>query len=273
MRAGLRRFARQCVHTAAEAIRWVTEPSTMRRCASGPPSLPTASRPVVPAQERSSASTRTHARPDRRRAGDPVDRSRLPASRPGLSGGADRIHARGFPRTHRPFTDSRLAGRIARDGVVLVLVEARRCCHPLPETARASTCGHLAGRPANVIYTSGSTRKTERRDGHAPRCAQLLRGMDARVPHGDGDAGSGDEPVLRHFRVDAVDPGAGLQWCRTRRPGVRARTAAGPALSLFYFASDGASGGAETTVFLLEGAKFADREGFAAVWTPERHFH
>src|SRR5437016_13039871 len=26
-------------------------------------------------------------------------------------------------------------------------------------------------------------------------------------------------------------------------------------------------------VELLEGAKFADRHGFAAVWTPERHFH
>src|SRR6185295_17743730 len=24
---------------------------------------------------------------------------------------------------------------------------------------------------------------------------------------------------------------------------------------------------------LMEGAKFADRNGFAAVWTPERHFH
>ena len=24
---------------------------------------------------------------------------------------------------------------------------------------------------------------------------------------------------------------------------------------------------------LLEGARFADRHGFAAVWTPERHFH
>ena len=28
-----------------------------------------------------------------------------------------------------------------------------------------------------------------------------------------------------------------------------------------------------TTALLLEGAKFADRDGFAAVWTPERHFH
>ncbi|MFD4911732.1 MupA/Atu3671 family FMN-dependent luciferase-like monooxygenase [Streptomyces virginiae] len=44
-------------------------------------------------------------------------------------------------------------------------------------------------------------------------------------------------------------------------------------LSLFYFAND--SGGAESDRYrlLLEGARFADENGFAAVWTPERHFH
>jgi non-ribosomal peptide synthetase component F len=42
--------------------------------------------------------------------------------------------------------------------------------------------------------------------------------------------------------------------------------------SLFYFAADD---GAKPQKYelLLEGAKFADRHGFAAVWTPERHFH
>ena len=42
--------------------------------------------------------------------------------------------------------------------------------------------------------------------------------------------------------------------------------------SLFYFASD--EGAAEEKYkLLIEGAKFADRHGFSAVWTPERHFH
>jgi natural product biosynthesis luciferase-like monooxygenase protein len=46
-------------------------------------------------------------------------------------------------------------------------------------------------------------------------------------------------------------------------------------LSLFYFAADaGEKGGTEAAYELLvEGAKFADRNGFSAVWTPERHFH
>jgi natural product biosynthesis luciferase-like monooxygenase protein len=43
--------------------------------------------------------------------------------------------------------------------------------------------------------------------------------------------------------------------------------------SLFYFASDSGTDGHDRYKLLLEGAKFADRAGFKAVWTPERHFH
>ncbi|NUR89423.1 MAG: LLM class flavin-dependent oxidoreductase [Nonomuraea sp.] len=39
--------------------------------------------------------------------------------------------------------------------------------------------------------------------------------------------------------------------------------------SLFYFSSAEADG----YRLLLDGARFADERGFAAVWTPERHFH
>src|SRR5947207_4715432 len=52
------------------------------------------------------------------------------------------------------------------------------------------------------------------------------------------------------------------------------KTAAGRLdFSLFYF---GAGEGADPLAkyrLLLEGARFADERGFAAVWTPERHFH
>ncbi len=44
--------------------------------------------------------------------------------------------------------------------------------------------------------------------------------------------------------------------------------------SLFYFANDSSEadeGGRYQ--LLIEGARFADANGFAAVWTPERHFH
>src|SRR5207253_455901 len=42
--------------------------------------------------------------------------------------------------------------------------------------------------------------------------------------------------------------------------------------SLFYFASDERKDGDKYRL-LLEGARFADQNGFTAVWTPERHFH
>jgi natural product biosynthesis luciferase-like monooxygenase protein len=41
--------------------------------------------------------------------------------------------------------------------------------------------------------------------------------------------------------------------------------------SLFYFADN--TGHADGYRMLLDGARFADRHGFTAVWTPERHFH
>jgi natural product biosynthesis luciferase-like monooxygenase protein len=48
--------------------------------------------------------------------------------------------------------------------------------------------------------------------------------------------------------------------------------------SLFFFAdggagSDGGVAGDDGYGLLLESARFADANGFAAVWTPERHFH
>jgi natural product biosynthesis luciferase-like monooxygenase protein len=42
--------------------------------------------------------------------------------------------------------------------------------------------------------------------------------------------------------------------------------------SLFFFADSGAAGG-DGYRLLLESARFADANGFSAVWTPERHFH
>jgi alkanesulfonate monooxygenase SsuD/methylene tetrahydromethanopterin reductase-like flavin-dependent oxidoreductase (luciferase family) len=42
--------------------------------------------------------------------------------------------------------------------------------------------------------------------------------------------------------------------------------------SLFFFSDGGAKTPAESYELLLESARFADRQGFAAVWTPERHF-
>ncbi|MAE65564.1 MAG: hypothetical protein CMJ18_14940 [Phycisphaeraceae bacterium] len=42
--------------------------------------------------------------------------------------------------------------------------------------------------------------------------------------------------------------------------------------SLFFFSDDGSKAGGEKYDLLLQCAKFADRHGYEAVWTPERHF-
>ncbi len=43
--------------------------------------------------------------------------------------------------------------------------------------------------------------------------------------------------------------------------------------SLFYFDGDGSSNDPQPYRLLLDSARFADENGFVAVWTPERHFH
>jgi len=42
--------------------------------------------------------------------------------------------------------------------------------------------------------------------------------------------------------------------------------------SLFFFSADGTAGEDQRYRLLLESARFADANGFSAVWTPERHF-
>jgi natural product biosynthesis luciferase-like monooxygenase protein len=43
--------------------------------------------------------------------------------------------------------------------------------------------------------------------------------------------------------------------------------------SLLYFSENGANSHTDKYRLLLESAKFADRNGFSALWIPERHFH
>ena len=44
------------------------------------------------------------------------------------------------------------------------------------------------------------------------------------------------------------------------------------AFSLFFFSADGTTNKGNRYELLMECARFADRNGFSAVWTPERHF-
>jgi natural product biosynthesis luciferase-like monooxygenase protein len=90
------------------------------------------------------------------------------------------------------------------------------------------------------------------------------------------------DPAQRLSDLRSQTPAGRIPWPVTpvaagrasAAPAVPARGAGRrPEFSLFYFASDERASARNKYRLLIEGAKFADRHGFSAVWTPERHFH
>ncbi|MEP1124960.1 MAG: MupA/Atu3671 family FMN-dependent luciferase-like monooxygenase [Ilumatobacter sp.] len=158
-------------------------------------------------------------------------------------------------------------------------------------TDHASTeSAHDAADLAYVIYTSGSTGKPKGVMLEHRNVANFFVGMDAVIDH--------DEPGVwlavtsLSFDISVLE----LLWTLSRGfhvvlkaesgfgttagtsadtspavtvPAVRTRPVS---MSLFYFAAAQASEG-DGYRLLLEGAKFADENGFEAIWSPERHFH
>ncbi len=134
---------------------------------------------------------------------------------------------------------------------------------------------------AYVIYTSGSTGKPKGVMVEHRNVLNFFAGMDRRVEH--DPPGVWLAVTSLSFDISVLE----LLWTLARGFTVvlyRDRTAevgAAPVkrrrraldFSLFYFASDEGEAVADKYRLLLEGARFADRSGFVAVWTPERHFH
>ncbi len=151
----------------------------------------------------------------------------------------------------------------------------------------ATTPEHLA----YVLYTSGSTGNPKGVMVTHRNVVNFFAGMD-KVLGADPGAWlavtsiSFDISVLelfwtltRGFKVVLLSDAAKLPGlAEAKRAGVLNATSTAPKkkvmeFSLFYFASEEASGNTNRYRLLLEGAKFADKNGFKAVWTPERHFH
>jgi natural product biosynthesis luciferase-like monooxygenase protein len=126
---------------------------------------------------------------------------------------------------------------------------------------------------AYLIYTSGSTGRPKGVVVTHRNVMNLFAGMADRIPH---------EPPGRWLAVTSLSFDISvLELFWTLAQGftvvMHSDTVQGesrsPEFSLFYFATDNARDPKDRYKLLLEGAKFADREGFAAIWTPERHFH
>ena len=142
---------------------------------------------------------------------------------------------------------------------------------------------------AYVIYTSGSTGRPKGVQVEHRNVVNFLMGMDDVLSGGPEEGAwlsltsfSFDISVLEIFWT--LSRGLTLVLHRDEAPGkgslpapflLGETPAQQPAmeLSLFYFASDSGQDPENRYRLLLEGARFADREGFSAIWTPERHFH
>ncbi len=129
---------------------------------------------------------------------------------------------------------------------------------------------------AYLIYTSGSTGQPKGVEVTHGNLLNFFAGMDVCVPC--APEGRWLAVTSLSFDISVLE----LLWTLSRgftvviddaqEAGEGTDAGDGPAFSLAYFASGGAQGAGDYRL-LLEGARFADRHGFAAVWTPERHFH
>jgi natural product biosynthesis luciferase-like monooxygenase protein len=133
---------------------------------------------------------------------------------------------------------------------------------------------------AYCIYTSGSTGLPKGVLVEHRNVLNFFAGMDAVVPRTGEDTWmavtslSFDISVLELLYTLARGFRVVIHVDHDRAPVNTPAAAKGMDFSLFYFSGDEAEDAASGKYrLLLEGAKFADMNGFSAVWTPERHFH
>ena len=190
------------------------------------------------------------------------------------------------------------AARIAmmlEDAGVPVVLTLERLRHALPvSSARAVIVDSSDSTPpaasrlgaagpdnaAYVIFTSGSTGRPKGVVLRHRNAVAFFTAMDEVLGHQEGQAGTWLALTSISFDISVLE----LFWTLTRgfkvilqedepRAAPLVRGSKSVDFSLFFFAADAATTGGNRYHLLLEAAKFADTNGFSAVWTPERHFH
>lgn len=134
---------------------------------------------------------------------------------------------------------------------------------------------------AYMIYTSGSTGTPKGVMLEHRNVANFFAGMDARISRDDNSVWlsvtslSFDISVLELFYTLARGFKLVISGDESRAlvsSGRLQTTGRGMQFSLFFWGNDDGPGPKKYQM-LLDGARFADENGFCAVWTPERHFH
>ena len=174
-------------------------------------------------------------------------------------------------------TESAVAEALPQGPALLILDTdpSLAAASPTPPT------GPGAEDPAYVIYTSGSTGRPKGVVVTHRNALNFFAGMDDILGTDPGTwlavtSLSFDISILElfwtltnGFTIVLADDAARVRPSGGGAPGVSAR---GMEFSVYYWGNDDLPGPAKYEL-LLEGAKFADQNGFVAVWTPERHFH
>jgi natural product biosynthesis luciferase-like monooxygenase protein len=176
-------------------------------------------------------------------------------------------------------TEESLLNRVMLDGRTTVCLDRDR---ERLSRERALPVGSPA-QPDNlayVIYTSGSTGTPKGVMVRHRNVTAFFAGMDEQIGVAEGDVWLAVTSLS--FDISVLE----LLWTLSRglkvvlqadvhdlSDGRPPQTRRAMDVSLFYFASDESGPATDQYRLLLESAQYADRHGFAAVWTPERHFH
>ena len=172
-------------------------------------------------------------------------------------------------------TESSVAGDLPKGPALLILDTDPR----LASAATVLADAPRAEDPAYVIYTSGSTGRPKGVVVTHRNALNFFAGMDDVL---GTDPGTWLAVTSLSFDISVLE----LFWTLTNGftvvladDSARVRPSGGTGInprkmefSVYYWGNDDLPGPAKYEL-LLEGAKFADQNGFVAVWTPERHFH
>ena len=174
-------------------------------------------------------------------------------------------------------TDSTLAAALPPTDAAIVCVDTLPAGTQTANPDSGVSGAHLA----YMIYTSGSTGTPKGVMVEHRNVANFFAGMDDRIAH--DPPGVWMAVTSLSFDISVLE----LFWTLARgfklvisgddnRALVagESQSAIGDGMdfSLFYWGNDDGIG-RDKYRSLLEGAQFADKNGFCAVWTPERHFH